>query len=985
MKRQTLLLLLTLLVNVINAQGRIDLDANNRGNTIQASSFEKIRATFSYNSVESERVATEAGEFSVVSLDGTVTGGNYGAPALPISRKLVAVPFGATPVIKVIDYTTVDYNLDDYGISKIYPHQPSQSKATKAEDVVFYYDEMAYQTRSMTEQPKTSFELLGTMRGVRLGALQIEPTTYDPTNNTLRVFNDIEIEITFENADRNLTEQTLLKTYSPYFEVIYNQLFNARTINDFYDEHPDLLKSPVKMLVIADRMFEDVMQPWIEWKTLKGFFLDVKFTDEIGTSSEDIKAYITQQYELEAPSFVILFGDEDQLPPSKASGYETQRVTDNYYASVDNDYIPDIYCSRMCCETVEEMESLIEKVLQYEQYTMPNPSYLKNALLIAGYDVWYNSEVAQPTVEYVSNYYINKDNGYDNVYKYLEMYNDCYSNLNTGVGFTLYTAHGLETLWDEPRFAVSDVDDLTNKDKYFWAVGNCCNSGDWGYNASKSLGEAMITANQKGAWGYIGSCPVTYWWEDYYFAVGATRVSGRMPQYEETTMGSYDALWSDSYNSLSSVMYSGNLAVTYSHLNNYTSSISSRYYYEAYHTLGDGSVMPYKAQPTANEVSHMYVMPAATEAFAIDAAPGSYVGISANGMLYGAGMIDETGTGSIDIERIPAGTDVTIVVTHPNHYPYIETITTTTIEGVSLVLDKYRLNDYNNRLDNGDEIELSLDIVNIGSEDAEDVVVELISDSEYINMIKDKVTVASVMSGDKVSLEKELSFKVADNIPDKTEIGFKLVATSGDESWEKEFTLPAYAPSLSINNIIVIDPDQHIDQGETIKLRLDVRNNGGNGAYNVVTSLSCDSDEITLSNTESIKPLLDAGGVMIVVTDIEIPSTVPNGTKCQIEIKASTEHYSAIAIYDIYVGSGVSLDEKADEQTMMLYPNPTTGILNIDADANVDVTIYNHQGQVVQRYVDCKNQIDMSGLEAGIYFVEINNERNHIIEKIILK
>ena len=117
MKRQTLLLLLTLLVNVINAQGRIDLDASNRGNTIQASSFEKIRATFSYNSVESERVATEAGEFSVISLDGTVAGGNYGAPALPISRKLVAVPFGATPVIKVIDYTTVDYNLDDYGIS----------------------------------------------------------------------------------------------------------------------------------------------------------------------------------------------------------------------------------------------------------------------------------------------------------------------------------------------------------------------------------------------------------------------------------------------------------------------------------------------------------------------------------------------------------------------------------------------------------------------------------------------------------------------------------------------------------------------------------------------------------------------------------------------------------------------------------------------------------------------------------------------------
>lgn len=983
MKRQTLLLLLTLLVNVINAQGRIDLDANNRGNTIQTSSFEKIRATFSYNSVESERVATEAGEFSVVSLDGTVTGGNYGAPALPISRKLVAVPFGATPVIKVIDYTTVDYNLDDYGISKIYPHQPSQSKATKAEDVVFYYDEMAYQTRSMTEQPKTSFELLGTMRGVRLGALQIEPTSYNPTNNTLRVFNDIKIEITFENADQNLTEQTLLKTYSPYFDVIYNQLFNARTISDFYDEHPDLLKTPVKMLVIANRMFEDVMQPWIEWKTQKGFYLDVKFTDEIGTSSDDIKSYIRQQYELEAPTFVILFGDEEQLPPSKISGVETQRVTDNYYSTSDDDYMPDMYCSRMCCETVEEMEDLIEKVLQYEQYTMPDPSYLGNALLIAGFDYWYNQEVAQPTVEYVSNYYYNEDHGYDNVYKYLDSpYTGCYDHLSEGVGFALYTAHGLETLWDDPRFAVSDVPNLTNTDKYFWAVGNCCNSGDWGYNASKSLGEAMICAEKKGAWGYIGSCPVTYWYEDYYFAVGATYVTGEMPEYDETTAGCYDALWSDSYNTLSSVMYSGNLAVTYSHLNDYSSSVTSKYYYEAYHTLGDGSVMPYRAKPSANEVSHLYTIPAGVESFEVKATPGSYVGISANGVLYGVGMVDDTGIGNIPISDISGGQELTIVVSHPNHYPYRETISSEAIEGTCIMFGSCRINDDNGKLDSGENTSLSLDIVNVGSEDVSDVELTLTTNSEYITMINNTATISSLASGKKVTVNDEFMFEVAADVPDQTMIDFKLVAMTGDESWENEFSIAANAPALTISDVVV--SGDVIDPGETVVMKFGVRNEGGGTAYDVLANISCSSEDIKIIQKSFTKDELLPNGVMPVSLNIFVPSTVVNGSMYQVNIDVSSSQYFANKVYDLLVGT-IALDENVDEQTIELYPNPTSGMLNFDIDTNVDVVVYNHQGQVMMRYVDCKNQIDISNLRSGIYFVEISNERNHIIEKIILK
>jgi hypothetical protein len=32
----------------------------------------------------------------------------------------------------------------------------------------------------------------------------------------------------------------LVKTYSPYFDIVYKQLFNERAVRSAYDDHPDL-------------------------------------------------------------------------------------------------------------------------------------------------------------------------------------------------------------------------------------------------------------------------------------------------------------------------------------------------------------------------------------------------------------------------------------------------------------------------------------------------------------------------------------------------------------------------------------------------------------------------------------------------------------------------------------------------------------------------------------------------------------------------
>ena len=59
-----------------------------------------------------------------------------------------------------------------------------------------------------------------------------------------------------------------------------------------YDQHPDLWQAPVKMLIVANRMFDDVIQDWLEWKTMKGIYIDLNFTDEVGSTAAAIKTFI---------------------------------------------------------------------------------------------------------------------------------------------------------------------------------------------------------------------------------------------------------------------------------------------------------------------------------------------------------------------------------------------------------------------------------------------------------------------------------------------------------------------------------------------------------------------------------------------------------------------------------------------------------------------------------------------------------------------
>ena len=899
------------------AQGRIDLAPNGtKTQGAQHVTMSGFDATFSYNSIESELVSTERGDFSIITMGNSVPAGNIGDPQVLVHRELIAVPFGATPVVTVKNYTVNEYKLADFGIEKLYPMQPSQSKSET--EVEFAYNEAAYAAKGYDERPIAEVFVLGTMRGVQVGALQLNTVRYNASTNTIRVYNDIDVEVSFEDADLALTEQTLVNTYSPYFRTVYSALFNERAILDIYDEHPDLWAVPVKMLVVANRMFEDAMQPWITWKTEKGFVMDVNYTDEIGTTASAIKTFITDKYNEgvangQAPTFIIIIGDQNQVPQSQM-GSATHKVTDLYYYAVaGNDVFGDMFHSRFTCETVQEFQNVLDKSMMYEQYTMQDPSYLSNVLLIAGWDGSWNPRIGKPTIQYATNYYYNAAHGFVQVNEFLEQpYNNPYASMNTGVNFVNYTAHGGDTNWSDPSFSVSDVNSLTNNGKYFLAMGNCCLAANWGYS-SKCFGEAMIIAQNKGAYAYIGSPVETYWYEDYYFGVGATNTMNQMPTYEGSTMGTYDAQFRDDWNCITAVPYVGNLAVAYAHANGYQSSSTAtdQYYWEAYHVLGDGSVTPYHVNPVANNVSHLPTLPIGDETYEVTADPGSYVGISKDGELCGAGEIGEDGVALIPIEPVTSGGDVKIVVTHPQRQPYVAVVPAAAMTGAYVAVDSYELSA--EQANYGETVDMNIILKNVGTQTANNITATLTTECEYVTISSASASLSS-LEPDATATVQGFQFAVAENVPDGTKAQFYLDVTDGTDTWQGKFKVTLHAPVVTMDEMTVSETN----------LELTFKNEGTapfvGGTLNIT---SCSPDLVFTPDAFTFTDAVAGGESITFTAAYTVDPSVEIGTTFEVAYEMTSGLFNVSDIITVSYGS-----IKEDFESGTFGPNWTLSATN---------------------------------------------------------
>lgn len=905
-------------------------------------SFNSFEASFAFESIESNLVETEKGTFSAVTIANTFPSGADGTPELPVARKLIAVPHGAVPQVVVKSYDETEYKLSDFGIKSIYPHQPSVRKDMRPEDVKFVYSEKAYTAKSYEDRPVAQVEVLGTLRDLRIGTLTINPVIYNPANNSIIVRNNIDVEVVFEGADYEATKTAHEKSFNRHFAGIYNQMFNR----DVYTEHPDLYNNPTYMMVVCPDEWIETLEPWVEWKTKVGIYVDVYPTSETGSTYNAIKSFVHNKFAEgqsvgETPTYLVLVGDVDKIP--NENGSSSHAVTDLYYASVDGDYFPDMYYSRMSVANAQELGNIIEKSMHYEQVLTDDVSYLGEALLIAGVDGSWNPQVGQPAINYAHENHFTAENGYTEIHKYLNSYSGCYDKLDEGVAFANYTAHGAVTGWGNPAFYNNDVNNLTNEGMYFLAIGNCCVAADFG--ASVCFAEAMTRAPQKGAYAYIGSCPNTYWYEDYYWGVGATNVYGRTPQVSETTDGVYDALnWDSAFNVVSSFHFFGNIAICYAHDNNYGTHSSPTYYWQAYHTFGDPSIMPYCGVPVENEVVHLDIFPIGLDYFEVTAVPGSIVAITKDGFIHGTAVVDETGFVSVPITPVLSGGPVDITITCHNRLPYTTAIEAAALDGPFVVADDFQL-DGDGILSYGETTGLSLTIKNVGNDPtvgATNVVLTTDDPLITINQAEGSCDVIEV-GGNQTITGFEIT--ASQEIEDEHLFIINVNASNSDTTWQSTIRVNAYKPVLEFGNF---SWNGSFEPGDVLDIDVVVLNTGGFIVNDVMATLTTTSEYVTINTPEMTYGNIEAGAYQTATFNVTVSENCEITERLPFEISFSGDNGVIVADGEFELSNSCFLQFVLEDSYGDGWNN---AVLNVSFSDGSPIQAYTIQSGSLQEYL----------------------------------
>lgn len=903
MRRIALALCLLALIGLASrATAEQTVRFNNSANQVNLIQQDQDGFTVQLNvgSIDFMSISTDSGEFTLPVAKGLARSQDIGNPDLPLANKLIAIPLGCELRTEVLNSEVREISLGDYGVTApLMPVQPSLSKSADPSTVPFEFNRETYLKSGYYQLPVVSSDVEGIMRGVRVGLVSIAPVQYNPTENKLRVNTSIEIRVSFDHPDWGETHSVFDKTYSPAFEPIYQRLFNYD--NSVYRTRTDLTRYPMKMIIISDRMFEAQLQPFIEWKTEKGFIVDTAYTDVIGATTTAIHNYIAAAYAdtlagNPPPSFVLFVGDTPQIPAY--SGSAGSHITDLRYCELTGDNLPEIYWGRMCAQTPAQLQPQIDKTLEYEQYLMPDPSYLQEVTLIAGVDGGYAPTYGNGQINYGTDNYFNFAHGItDHTWLYPASDQPGVSDaviqtVNDGVGFINYTAHGSHEGWYNPSFTVTNINSLTNAHKYNLAVGNCCLTSTFG-ESSPSFGEAWLQKANGGGIGYIGGTNSTYWDEDYWWGVGFKTVTGDGPPYDADHLGAYDGMFHDHGEPVSehyvtnyAVVMAGNLAVQES------GSTRKEYYWEIYNVLGDPSVMTYLGQPIDNPITHDATMLLTTTSFTVEADPGSYVALSYDGVLHGAGYVDETG--SVDVPITPFGTPVAaeIVVTCQNRVPYISTVQVISPDGPYVIHDSHTINDAsgnnNGQVDFGESIVLGVQLINVGPATAENVNATLESQDMYVD-ITDATENYGTIEGNfgTANIADAFAFNVSPMTPDGHRIPFQLVVTGQerDTVWTSEFNITSHAPAVGYVSVQVNDASGDnngvFDPGETVDLVVTLDNSGSGQAFNVTATLDQGDQYVTTLDDNGYFGDITAGGGTADnnsnVFTLEADSTCPMG------------------------------------------------------------------------------------------------------------
>ena len=930
MKKNYFLAILAFLMFCSSIESLAQKEANIK---ITKSSFENLRLKIAKPDFSFTIIKTNVGNFNRINAEGMVSSLNVGQPLLPTYNRLIRIPENAKVDINILNSSYTDYELSKLTGNNfpLLPKQPSISKKHIGE-VPFEYNKQAYSVDKFINNGDVSTKIIGNLRNMRLALLSINIFDYNPKAGILRVYDEIEISITFPEADYILTEKMNEKYGNFCFSGAEKSILN----NNAFNTSKDLItKNPIKMIIVSHPMFKSTLQPFIEWKTKEGFIIDTAYTSNpaVGNTTTNIKKYIKAQYdnatlENPAPTYILIVGDKEQVPTF--NGTTDSHVTDFYYAEFTGDMIADAYFGRFSAKNISQLQPQIDKTLEYEQYLFPTEEWLDTVIVISGVDPTFASTHGNGAINYAVNNYLNSSN---NIFAYSHLYPESGSQssiiqneIYKGASYINYTAHGLETGWHNPSFSNSNIPNMKNEHKYPLMVGNACLTNK--FDEDVCFGEALLRADKKGAIGYVGASNSSFWDEDYYWAVGVRTNITANPTYDANHLGAYDKTWhthgepqSEWFVSQGQLILAGNIAVFES------GSSLKEYYSEIYHLMGDPSLMVYMGKPKDLSVNYPGLLPLGQSYINITAEPYTYIGVTKDGVWHGAGTTDADGNLSLNIIPIATPGNVDIVATKQFYKPFFGTISVQTPTEAFVALENYSISDIegnnNNQADVTESIYLNIKLKNYGLQNAVGVNATLSTENPYIEIIDGSEPWGTINAEESKLIEKAFKIKINPTIKDQSVANMKInIKDENNTEWNSEFNIKISAPVINIlrfkvNDVANGNGNNRLDIGETADLEIDILNNGHADIANAASTLTSLSEHITVNNTSYSLDTLKTDIIKKAIFNITVAENVEIGTATELNCVVDAMGYVASKKLHIKIGQ---IDEDWESGDFNKYP-----------------------------------------------------------------
>ncbi len=590
-----------------------------------------------------------------INLAGAGTDPVIGEPELPVVTRFVQVPAqgGATMQIVSATYTNVD--LGQYGDYQIWPVQAPVDKLPGALEAASFAINQASYERAGFSGPGTGLSDLGVIRGMRFVPLTVAPITYDPVKNVLRVATKMVVRVNFERAAAKVGAWTDSTLRQPAFDALANDLFInhvALTTAAKVDPYVPANTVPGGYLIIAAPAFVDNadLLALAAWKAQKGFQVTLVSTDDTGTTTDAIEAYITDAYnnwEI-PPTYVLFVGDTDTIPY-----YYVMEVSDIYYAAIDgDDYFPDLFYSRFPVRNATQLGNLVDKTLWYELGEWEQSNDFLAATFMASED---NSSITEGTHEYCIGTYLD-DRGFTSNRRYNgdgATAEEVTADIEGGLNYLIYSGHGSNTYWaDGPAYYAEDVTALTNT-AYPFVASHACLTGS--YQDDECFSETWVR-DDHGAVVMWAATTYTQWDEDDIL----------QRRYFD---GMFDTSLARNYHTIGEFSIYGMTKL----YENYAGGGNTQEYYEKYNIMGDASIDLWTGQPTEMSVAHLPIIYFGSTSFTVNVIgeEGALVGLSTNGEFVAAALTDGGGAANLswDDPIASAGT-YQVTVTKHDRLPY---------------------------------------------------------------------------------------------------------------------------------------------------------------------------------------------------------------------------------------------------------------------------------------------------------------------------